>query len=469
MMKCKKTGLELALFLLVFLPFPVMAEELVFYSAAEAVDFAQHHSPAWTIGRQQALLAMEAAKWGFQDFLPTFGFSLSASDTVPLMAGDSRSKALQFSFSQEIFDGGKKLLAYQAGKISALYGWQEFEAGQRDFSSQVMSLYYQYLLTQEKAAIREELVRQGGEQLSVLKKEVELGITLETDYLEYAASYLEIEQERDQGLRDLSGMERKLRAALNLGQGVPFRVVSPENSEHRYFYYEPYLDYLWVLVRNASVELRKQRLNREYSLKQYNYSRRWYLPVIHAQGSVSFSGNSYPLTEPNYSLQLSFDFSNLDFLSLRVSNSSGYERGRLQQLSNGLSGEIRPLPAYPVTRKQQELSMLESVLRQADMEQQLHEALYELVFSHDNTQRASQNAEQRIVLMEKRLEFSRLQLEKGEKKRIDYLTELNGLAQAKISLAEYLTQADALERSLEIQTGFTFGGLADVCRKHEIQ
>jgi hypothetical protein len=104
------------------------------------------------------------------------------------------------------------------------------------------------------------------------------------------------------------------------------------------------------------------------------------------------------------------------------------------------------------------------VVQREDGERELQEALYDLVISHDNKLRTAYNAEQRIILMEKRLEFSLLQLEKGEKKRIDYLADLSALAQTRISLADYLTQVSTIERNLEIQTGFPFGGLADACR-----
>jgi outer membrane protein TolC len=409
---------------------------------------------------------MGAAKLGVQDFLPSFDFSLSESDSTSIMAGDSRSKSLRFSISQEIFDGGKKKLAYDAGRISALYAWQEFEGEFRSFLSTVISLYYQYLLLREMGDIREDLLNQAGEQLVILKKETELGFALETDYLEYAASYMGIEQERDQGLRDMAALERQFKAVLNLKRETPFRVVPGDPEDHTYFYYEPYMDYLWVLVRNASAALKEQQLNAEYSRKQYNYSKRWYIPAITAQGSISFSGDSYPLTEPTYSLQLSLDFSNLDFLSLRLSNGTAFERGRLQQFSNSASSDLRPLPAYPVTRKQGELNLLESAIQRDEGERALRESLYEAVFSHDNKLRAAASAERQIALMEKRLAFSLLQMEKGEKKRIDYLSELSNLTQTRISRADSLTQASAMERNLEIQTGFPFGGLADVCKNH---
>jgi outer membrane protein TolC len=409
---------------------------------------------------------MGTAKLGIQDFLPSLSFSLSESDSTAMLAADSRTRSISFSLSQQIFDGGRKKLAYEAGRLSALYSQQESEAEYRSFLSTVMSLYHQYLLLRETADIRKDLLDQAARQLAILKREMELGLALETDYLEYTASFMEIEQDCDQGLRDLGAMERQFKAALNLNEGVELRINAGLPEESEYLYYEPWLDYLWALLRDASVALRKLRLELEYSRKEHDYARRWYLPSIGAQGSISFSGNSYPLTEPVYALQFTFDFSGLDFLSLNASRGAGFERSRLRQLSGGLQANLRPLPAYPLTRNLAELNLLESALRLPEGERELRESLYELVISHDNKLRAAGNTEKRIDVMEKRLLFSRLQLEKGEMKRIDYLAELSSLAQARISLADYRTQVSALERNLEIQTNFPFGGLADACRNH---
>jgi outer membrane protein TolC len=297
---------------------------------------------------------------------------------------------------------------------------------------------------------------------------MELGLSLETDYLEYAASYMEIEQEHSQALRDLGALERQLKAALGLQEESLLSIDSGAAAEAERLFYEPHLDYLRALARESSVSLKKLALDVEYSRKERDYGKRWYIPSIGVQGNISFSGTSFPLTEPNYSLQLTFDFSGLDFLSLNASRGAGFERSgrqpRLQQLSGSYAGNIRPLPAYPLSRKQGELNLLESTLQLAEGERELRELLYETAVSHDNSLRAAENTEQRIALMERRIRFSRLQLERGEKKRIDYLAELNSLAQARISLTDYLTQVSALERDLEIQTGFPFGGLADACR-----
>jgi outer membrane protein TolC len=83
--------------------------------------------------------------------------------------------------------------------------------------------------------------------------------------------------------------------------------------------------------------------------------------------------------------------------------------------------------------------------------------------SHDSSLRSSEAAERLIEVLEKRIEFSRLLVEQGQKKRIDFLDELVDLSQAKISLKEYRIQAEALERSLEILANFPFGGLKHAC------
>ncbi|MDR0669045.1 MAG: TolC family protein [Treponema sp.] len=444
----------------------IRAQELSIGSAGEAVEFAIRNSQTWALRRQNALLNMGTAKMGIQDFLPSLSFSLSESANPAILSGDSRIRSLSLSVTQQIFDGGKTKLAWEAGRLSALYALEEFEGEYRNFLSTVIALYCQYLLLRDTAGIREDLLVQAGEQLTILGRETELGLGLETDYLDYKNSYLELEQERDQGLRELAALERGFKAALNLDTGAALVIGGGLPGTEDYFFYEPFFDYLWTLVRDSSTAIKQLVYQTEYGRKQHDYARRWFLPSIGLEGSVSFSGDSYPLTEPNYSLRLRFDFSGLDFLSTGVSSGSGFDRQGPRQLSNGLSLDFQPLPAYSMSRKQAELNLAESTLRLRQAEQELRESLYEVIISHDNKLRSAYNTEQRIALMEKRLSFSRLQLERGEKKRIDYLAELNSLAQARISLADYRTQAAALERNLEIQTGFPFGGLADACRDH---
>jgi outer membrane protein TolC len=460
-----------ALLVILFFSMPeagvVCGADTVFRSPGDAVNFAVQNSQTLFLQKQGALQNLKAARLSFQDFLPSFSFSLSEADTTSMLAQDSRTKTIQVSINQELFDGGKKKLAYDAGRISSLYAYREYESGLREFSSAIISRYYQYLQQSALTVIREDLVKAAAEQLAIIRREADLGLTLETDYLEYLISCINIENERDQSIRDLKTMERTFKAAIGLNTEA---VLSIEDNFYRdfdCFYFEDFTGFLWNVIKNASTEIKKQNLAVEYARKQLQYSRRWYLPVIGVQGNISFSGDAYPLTEPKYSLKVTFDFSDLTLFPLSVNSGAGFEKDRLYNVNNGVSLTAKPNPVYGVQRKQADLALMQNNLQRIQTEKDLWESMYELVISHDNFLRSADTAERTIGVMEKRIEFSKLELDRGEKKRIEYLEELVSLAQVRISLMEYITQAAALERSLEIFADFPFGGLKDACLQNK--
>jgi outer membrane protein TolC len=379
------------------------------------------------------------------------------------MAGDSRSKSIQASINQKIFDGGKNKLAYETSRLNSLYAYQEYQGELKEFRSGVISQYYSCITQGETIRIREELLSVARQQLEIIRWETDLGLSLETDYLEYLASCITIEHERDQSLRDMKTRERRLKDSIGLDREAEMEIGEAVSDDFEYFYYEPYLDLLWQLVKTASVELKKQNLAARHAQKQLAHSRRWYIPSVGVQGSVSFAGISYPLTEPRYSLKLTFDFSNLNLMPLSLNPGYGFERDRLYQVNNSVSASIPPNPAYPAARKLEDLAVLRNRLEQTETEKELGERLYELVITHDSSLRSADAARRMIDVLEKRIEFSRLLLEQGRKKRIDFLKELIELSQAKISLKEQQIQAVALERSLEILANFPFGGLRNEC------
>ncbi|MDR1175803.1 MAG: TolC family protein [Treponema sp.] len=439
------------------------AGKVLFRSAEDAADFAARNSSVWILRRQEVLQNMKAAKRDLREFLPGFSFSLNESDSTALMAGDSRSKSIQASVSQKIFDGGKNKLAYDTGRLSSLYAYQEYLGEFRKFRSDIISQYYSCVTQAETIRIREDLARAAAEQLEIIRWETDLGLSLETDYLEYLASCIAIEYERDQSLRDLETRKRRLKDAVGLDREAELEIRDGIPGDFEYFYYEPYLEFLWGLVKTGSVELKKQNLAAQSAQKQLIYSRRWYIPSVGVQGSVSFTGLDYPLTEPRYSLKLSFDFSNLNLMPLGINPGYGFERNRLYQVSNGVSASVSPNPAYPVVRKLEDISVLQSKIQQTETEKELAEGLYDLIIAHDSSLRSADTSRRMIEVLEKRIEFSRLLVEQGREKRIDFLNELIELSRTKIALKEQQIQSVALERSLEILTNFPFGGLRHEC------
>ncbi|GHV96651.1 hypothetical protein AGMMS50293_29710 [Spirochaetia bacterium] len=444
------------------------AQDVVFTTPNDAVNFAVQNSQVYMLQKQKTLENMKAAKFGFQDFLPSFTFGLSETDNTSLLSADTRSKSFEASINQDIFDGGKKKLAYDMNRLSSLYAYQDYESALRAFSSDIMSQYYQLLMQMQMVSIKEELVGAAKSQLDIIQKEVEIGITLETDYLEYLISYMQIEYDRDQSKRDLQTLERKFKIVIDLPEEAKLTINDRTYDSFTYFYYELYTEFLWAIIRNGSTEIKKQYLALEFTRKQQIYTRRWYIPKVSAQGGITFTGEAYPLTEPKYSFKLNFEFVNAELFPLRLSNGYGFDRERLSNVTNSASVNLNPNPAYGVQRKLADISLLETNIQRVQTEKNLRETVFDLIISHDNSLRSADIAERTIAILEKRVEFSLHQVEQGEKKRIEYLEELITMAQTKIARIEYHTQAAAQERALEILAGFPFGDLQNVCKKQNI-
>lgn len=448
-----------------FLNLNAYTTEIDFFSADEAVSFALHHSQTNLLHNLSVLSSMKIAAYSFQDFLPSFSVSLTESDSAAMNATDSRTKNLQFSITQQLFDGGKKKLIYDLNKINTSYSLKEYEQALNSFKSEIINQYYTLLMQKELLIVKEDLVNTAKKQLEIIEKEYTLGLTLETDYIEYLISYIQIEEQYDQCLRDLLTLERKFKKSLEIDERISLNIKDSFFQNFDSVLFEPFLDILWVHIKSKSIDILKQTTSLFYSQKQLDYNNRWYLPSISLQGGVTFSGVSYPLTEPKYSLKININFSNNTLLPINISNSYGFDQNRLSSVSNSLDAPIDPRPTYALERQQEKIAILQAQHNIKQTEQQLYEIVIDTIANHDSSLRSANITEKTIELLEKRLQFSKHELDKGEIKHIDYLKELITLAEKKITLLDYWSKVSSLERSLEILAQIPFGELNNVCTK----
>jgi outer membrane protein TolC len=442
-----------------------MAQDVVFHSPDDAVAFALQNSKIYYLEKQKVLNNMKAAKHQLQNFLPAFDFSVSEIASTNLLSADSRAKSIQANMTHELFSGGKRKLEYDMGQISALYAYYDYEISIRNFSSVIIEQYYQYVIQMEIKKINENMLNIAKTQLAILEKEVALGMTIYADYLEYYISFINIKNERDQSIRDLKNMDRKFKIAIELSEMATLVIEDKPCDDAVYLYYEPYMTDIWNIVKEKSNDIRKQNLSVKYSQKQLDYSRRWYIPSISIQGGISFTGNSYPLTEPKYSLKFILNFPNNRLFPLSISSGYGFDRDRLYNINDSSNVTVTPQPTYNIQRNLENISILKSGIERDNMEKELQSTVYDIIISHDNLMRNAYAAERTVELLNKRIEFSAKELENGEITHIDHLEKLLRLSQTKINFFQYRIQAANIERNLEILTGIPFGGLRNLIAK----
>lgn len=449
----------LPFFLCIF--FPVFAQQqtvLVFTSAREAALFGIQNSKSLNIQKFQQLAALSSAAYSFRDFLPSVSFSYSENDSIIKNAPDSRTKSLQVSLSQPLFDGGKKKAEYDLALINARYAWFEYELGVRNYESQILQAYYQYNMQKKSLDIQSELVAVAQKQLAILKKEFELGLTLETDYLDYELSVLKLEYDRVKYERELYKQERHFKTLLDISEDMPIEIQDDFYGKTEYPLLEKKKEKIWTRVQSIGIELQKQRINNEFKNKLIRFDRLRNIPAFSLMASVGFSGSRLPLTEPSFSIKCLVNFQNRLF-PVNLSNAYNLTQNGLQGLSNSLDMQLLPSFTVFIEQRIAKLSLLAAAEDYKKTEKDLRNSVFDTVYNHDDTARDLQTKEQMLAIINKKIQINRFRLEKGEIKQIDYLNALIESAKAAIEYASLQTQIEALERSLEINTGIGFGEL----------
>ncbi|GHV92071.1 hypothetical protein AGMMS50268_25740 [Spirochaetia bacterium] len=398
------------------------------------------------------------AKHSIKPFLPALSFSFSENNNITFGGPDSRTKSVQFSVSQMVFDGGKSKLEYKLGNINALYAGFEYQSAVKQYETEIINRYQQVLLQKRKMAIQTDLIANANTQLAIIKKEFELGLALETDYLEYAISVSEIEIEARQLETSLEKQYRELGILLGLPHGVRLVFDDDITQVKSYSPLESFLDTLWNIIRAASRELEKQQISFMYQKKQAALARNLLLPNLSLEGSVNFSGISYPLTQPSYSLKFNIAFNN-SLLPITASSGLSAKSQRLNGSQSSISTTFPNSTTYFTDQTINGIALLSSQLELENAEIMLHESVRDMVVSHDLMVSGFELQNQTISLVKRKIEIDTVRMNRGGLRRIDFLDELIDLAKKETALVETEFKIMAYERSLEIAASFPAGEL----------
>jgi outer membrane protein TolC len=438
--------------------------EITFSSADEAMRFGLQNAKDIGYQRLGALEQMKLKRLSFRDFLPYLSVSYSENDTVAVQAPDSRSRSLEFSVTQQVYDAGKSRLEYELNNLNALYGYQEYLVAARKKESEILTGYMK-LVTQKKAlSIQEELFASAQRQLAILAKEYELGVALETDYLEYAISCSQIEYQKQTYYRDFGKLEREFKKLVGIDETTALRIADYEAGDRLFRAIGKNADALWNRVKANSVDLAKKGTSLQYTKRQAVFDGRQNIPTVSLQSSLSFSGSGFPLTEPALSVRCIFNFNNKLFPS-SLSTGYGFTKGRLNNVSDSVDVSVLNSSTYFAENRITKLSLLTAELDYETAESDLKTSVYDAIWSHDDTVKNIELKANTVGLMEKKLKISEKKTERGEMKRIDLLDEMTSLSKAKIELLSLEAETEGAERSLAILLGVPFGEDLDAIAK----
>ena len=454
-----KDGFKSIVPLLFFCTAAPMFSDTVFRSAEEAALYAVSHSKEYLLKKEYVEAAYKAACRAVQDFLPSLNISWSENDAVKIGGADSRSKSIQLSVRQLVTDGGRRIVLYNMNKTDAYYAVKACEQELQAFQSSVIDQYGACLQQNEIIKIKSDLEKNASMQLEIIKKEYDLGLALENDYLEYLISFKRIQNDKKKAERELRTRMRTLKTLIGMDTDEELRVGNISSEQSGLPYLEGHIAELRRMTDERNPAVKKAEAALHYAERRLAYAKLFFIPEVSVEGVVSFSGTAYPLNKPSYSIKLSVSFSNMPFVPTTAGNGYGFNKSGLGGIDNSLSAGFVPDIGYFIKNNINKISVEREAEQLRLQKHALYERLFEKAAAYDDGKDSIARISESIALRERRIAVSAEQVEKGEMKRIDYLAELMEIAEEKVKLVAAQSSILAAARDIEIMICVPFGGL----------
>jgi outer membrane protein TolC len=200
--------------------------------------------------------------------------------------------------------------------------------------------------------IREKAFESMRRQLTILEKEVELGLALPLDLGEAELALAEARIEIIVLESDLLEMERQFAELL----GLDVLPVLAETVDINRPAVLPSARASISLAQEQNPELAQARFSITKKQAELSYSSRSWIPTLRLNGNVALSGNTYPLNRYNWSVGLSIEFAS-PWLQDTFSFQSGRESPRDKTANLQNTASPLPNPAASLGTKQAELAL----------------------------------------------------------------------------------------------------------------
>jgi outer membrane protein TolC len=355
-----------------------------------------------------------------RDFLPAISVGYARDDKVAYYAPDSRLKELSIGIDQLVYAGGARI--YERRNLAAGLRVRErmIQEMEKELRLEVVNRFVEILKLGLQTRILEESLAMARDQVSIAAEEVKLGEITRLDYIEIELAVQDLEIE----LATLQQEEVRLKFELKELLQVPsnhslllsgainpdFRGMLPDRETH--YYVECALEY--------SLDLRKQQAEIKDLSNRVKQARCSWLPRMSTLFELSVSGESFPLTNPGFSVGINLDFS-APLAPLHTGITAG--SGGAEERSLGLSSSVEVgenLMGWQTPRIAR-IGLRKAETKMETARKALEFSILQQLKGRSFLLDAIRLGEKRLELEEQRLSIEALMLDIGEITRLEYL------------------------------------------------
>jgi outer membrane protein TolC len=402
-----------------------------------------------------------ALKLGFRDYFPQVSLGYLDSSNIVRGGADAASIEWSMTVTQPLFDGGRARRQRRLSEADLELQRRGIKDKEREIRESVDSAYHGVLMLKRKIEIQEGTLATTDQELEIARAQRSLGSIREIDLLqsELQRSAMVISIQSSEA--SLEESEFSLKQLLGLRSDAPLDIVDDFDPDYGGLALPEDPRFLGALVLEGNLGLRQKQAELRKKLAALIEAREWYLPKVSLEGTMSLSGERYPLQSASVNGKLVFEIS-APTSPASFSLSSGGSTGK--QKANGssinldafkepasLADDVAAANEYNIMKQQiDEMSdALEFQVRKSVAAYIRDRASLEL-------QRGDLSLQRKTAEIQKRL------LDIGEGTRVDYLKTLTTAAEGESTILESVLKLCQSESELERLLGLESGDLARV-------
>jgi outer membrane protein TolC len=405
--------------------------------------------------------AIYALKLGLRDYLPQLSFEYRDSSNIVTGGADASSIQWSVTVVQPLYDGGRRARQRKLAEVDIDLQRRSIQDKKREICESVDAAYHRILMLERKIEIQRDTLAITEKELEIARAQRALGSIREVDLLESELQKSSLELSLQSSEAELEESEFNLWQLLGLRYSEAIDLVDDFDAEYCGLTLPEGAGFFDALVLEGNLALRQRQAELRKKLAALVESRQWYLPNVSFEGSLSLSGDRYPLQSASVNGKLAFEIP-APTSPTSFSFSAGSSTGK--QKPSGSSLQVDPLKELASLAERRASAREYAIFRQQieDMSAALEFQVKKSLVAYVRDKASLDEQRKDLVLQQKTAEIQKRLVDIGEARRVDYLKTLTKAAEGESTILESILNIKQSERELERLIGIERGALVRV-------
>lgn len=449
------------LFLLCLLTISANSFSHTSLSLEQAISIGLNNSMELSSQEIQILLGKQSRTLSLREWFPGISLNYTSNDSVTQNSADSYNKNISMKVSQLVYDGGATAYSHKMLGKQLEIEQENLVKARFKLRSKIWSEYHKISLLESQLDLKKESLINAKSELSVIELKTKHGSLTKLDMLEAQISMKKLELEIDTLLSKLDEGLFQFKTLLNLP--IDTEIALKKIKFHDYLGFQlPWniTEFKEICLR-SSTEYKSAKLEIEKQRIQLKLSKLNFIPTLKLNGTVGFSGNDFPLTDPTYTLAVEVAFNNKSFPT--TGNLSIGKSGE-HTLNRGSTIGVEPFKdlSGPITKKKAEVALENAVYKLKKLNELIPfqaERSYKL---YNQSKEELLLESELLELEDKKMNILNMKFQLGEIEYSKLLTARNNYSQSEMSYLEKILALLEQEKQLAFLMGLAPDQLNDL-------